>query len=88
MYVVECYTRRTAETTIVDEVDYLVAIHFDPYRHSDPLGSRMAFGELEEAFQFHTLAAAEVGAVMVGGTVKSLDADGKLSTVTSNGHAN
>ena len=55
------------------ETEYLSAIRYDRYRTGNT-NTHDSTPNLEDAFRFQTLAAAEIAAVFVGGEVVDLDA--------------
>lgn len=66
-YVVRVERRSTASMRVAS--DYLVAIRWDPYQTGNPTPILTAT-DRSEAFEFQTLAAAEMAAVFVGGKVE------------------
>ena len=73
-YVVTVERRRLTNLHIEHRLEYLVGVSHDPYGKGGDRGPPLTEEDPSVAREFKTLAAAEVLAAMVCGTVQTLDA--------------
>lgn len=73
-YVITIERRRVGQTRIEYHQAYLLGISYDPYGKGGDRGPPLTDEDPSIAREFKTLAAAEVLAAMVCGTVQTLDA--------------